>query len=187
MLYIYIIIYVIYIYIWYFLCIYIYIYYQTKKQKQKNKDHICSVLITIWHIYTYWEVNFEVKMGILSICQMDTWHIYIYINLYMCLGKNLFKGVCKRLQTVPQSRTEDWRLKAWEKLLQSRVLDWRFLGSRSFPQAFNLQSSILDWRIFSQVLNLQYLIRNKTSWYQCSGKGILCMKRVSTFGLFPAL
>ena len=124
-------------------------------------------------------------MGILSICQMDTWHIYIYINLYMCLGKILFKGVCKRLQTVPQSRTEDWRLKAWEKLLQSRVLDWRFLGSRSFPQAFKLQSSILDWRIFSQVLNLQYLIRNKTSWYQCSGKGILCMKRVSTFGLFP--
>ena len=91
----------------YFLCIYIY--YQTKKQKPKNKDHICSVLITIWHIYIYWEVNFEVKMGILSICQMDTWHIYIYINLYMCLGKNLFKGVCKRFLS-PGPKIEDWRL-----------------------------------------------------------------------------
>ena len=81
-------------------------------------------------------------------------YIYIYINLYMCLGKNLFKGVCKRLQTVPQSRTEDWRLKAWEKLLQSRVLDWRFLGSRSFPQAFNLQSWIEEFFLRSSICNI---------------------------------
>ena len=58
-----------YIYMIFFVYIYIYLL-PNKKQKQKNKDHICSVLITIWHIYKYiyWEVNFEVKMGILSIC-----------------------------------------------------------------------------------------------------------------------
>ena len=33
-------------------------------------------------------------------------YIYIHINLYMCLGTILFKGVCKRLQTVPQSRKQ---------------------------------------------------------------------------------
>ena len=94
-----------------------------------------------------------------------------------------------------QSRTLDWRSFSGPSIfnLQSRTLDWR---SSSGPSIFNLQSRALDWRSFSgpsifnfqswfEVLNLQFLIRNKTSWYQCSGKGILYMKRFSTFGLFP--
>ena len=94
-----------------------------------------------------------------------------------------------------QSRALDWRSFSGPSIfnLQSRTLDWR---SSSGPSIFNLQSRALDWRSFPgpsifnfqswfEVLNLQFLIRNKTSWYQCSGKGILYMKRFSTFGLFP--
>ena len=43
------------------------------------------------------------------------------------------------------SSIQDWRLKAWGKLLEPRNLQSRTLDWRSFSQAFNLQSSVLDW------------------------------------------
>ena len=80
-------------------------------------------------------------MGILSICQMDTWHIYIHKFIYV-LRENFVQG---RLQTFANgSSVQDRRLKI-EGLGKTSSIQSPRLKIPGFKKfSSGLQSSILD-------------------------------------------